>query len=106
MTAQLAAGQVAAPVRPADLAVSSLVQPADRVDVLATQPGAARAEVVAAGAPVLGTPGREDDGLLLLAVDADTAARLAAAATSATLTLSLPPRPSPGTGPAPPPAGG
>ena len=106
LTAQLTAGQVAAPVRPADLAVSALVQPGDRVDVLATPPGAARAEVVAAGAPVLATPGPDDDGLLLLAVDGDTAARLAAATTTATLTLSLPPRPSPGTRPATPRVGG
>lgn len=106
LTARLTAGQVAAPVRPADLAVSALVRPGDRVDVLATSPGAARAEVVAAGAPVLATPGPDDDGLLLLAVDGDTAARLAAAATTATLTLSLPPRPSPGAGPVPPRVGG
>ncbi|MGY1760466.1 Flp pilus assembly protein CpaB [Geodermatophilus sp. SYSU D00779] len=105
-TARLGPGQVAAPVRPADLAVSALVQPGDRVDVLATPPGAARAEVVAAGAPVLATPGPEDDGLLLLAVDADTAARLAAAATTATLTLSLPPRSTPGAGPVAPGVGG
>jgi pilus assembly protein CpaB len=99
LTDRLAPGQVAAPVRPADLAVSALVQPGDRVDVLATPPDAVRAEVVAAGAPVLATPGPEDDGLLLLAVDADTAARLAAAATTSTLTLSLPPRSTPGAGP-------
>ena len=106
LTAQLAAGEVAAPVRPADLAVSALVQPGDRVDVLATPPGAARAEIVAGGAPVLATPGPDDDGLLLLAVDGDTAARLAAAATTATLTLSLPPRPAPGAGPVTPRVGG
>jgi Flp pilus assembly protein CpaB len=100
LTDRLGTGQVAAPVRPADLAVTSLVRPGDQVDVLATPPGAARAEVVAAAAPVLATPGREDDGLLLVAVDADTAARLAAAATTATLTLSLPPRPAGGAGPA------
>jgi pilus assembly protein CpaB len=82
------------------------VQPGDRVDVLATLPAAARAEVVAAGAPVLATPGQGADGLLLLAVDADTAARLAAAATTATLTLSLPPRSTPGAGPVAPRAGG
>ncbi|MGY1591257.1 Flp pilus assembly protein CpaB [Geodermatophilus sp. SYSU D00708] len=93
LTAQLAEGEVAAPVRPADLAVSGLVRPGDRVDVLATTPGAERAEVVAAGALVLATPGPDDadDGLLLLAVDAATAAELAAAATTATLALSLPP---------------
>ena len=106
LTDRLGPGQVAAPVRPADLAVSALVQPGDRVDVLATLSGAARAEVVAAGAPVLATPGQGDDGLLLLAVDADTAARLAAAATTATLTLSLPPRSTPGAGPVAPRVGG
>ncbi|WP_448611541.1 Flp pilus assembly protein CpaB [Geodermatophilus sp. URMC 60] len=106
LTDRLGTGQVAAPVRPADLAVSALVRPGDRVDVLATPPGAARAEVVAAGAPVLATPGREDDGLLLLAVDADTAARLAAAATTATLTLSLPRRSTEGAGSAAARAGG
>jgi pilus assembly protein CpaB len=92
LTAMLTEGQVAAPVRPADLAVSALVRPGDRVDVLATTPGAERAEVVAAGALVLAAPGLDDtgDGLLLLAVDDATAALLAAAATSATLTLSLP----------------
>jgi Flp pilus assembly protein CpaB len=93
LTAQLAAGQVAAPVRPADVVVSALVRPGDRVDVLATAPDAARAEVVAAGALVLAAPGPDDagEGLLLLAVDGATAALLAAASTTATLTLSLPP---------------
>jgi Flp pilus assembly protein CpaB len=92
LTAQLAPGQVAAPVRPADLAVSALVRPGDRVDVLATASGADRAEVVASGARVLAAPGPDDDsdGLLLLAVDSDTAAVLAATAATATLTLSLP----------------
>jgi pilus assembly protein CpaB len=94
LTAQLDDRQVAAPVRPADLAVSALARPGDRIDVLATPPGAGRADVVAAGALVLATPGPGDatEGLLLLAVDADTAAQLAAAATTATLTLSLPAR--------------
>jgi pilus assembly protein CpaB len=94
LTALLPDGQVAAPVRLADLAVAALVRTGDRVDVLATAPEAGTAEVVAASALVLAVPrGEQDaaDGLLLLAVDGDTAARLAAAATSATLTLSLPP---------------
>ncbi|MGY1659932.1 Flp pilus assembly protein CpaB [Geodermatophilus sp. SYSU D00705] len=93
LTALLSGGQVAAPVRPADLAVSALVRPGDRVDVLATTPGAERAAVVAAGALVLAAPGPDGtgEGLLLLAVDDATAALLAAAASSATLTLSLPP---------------
>ncbi len=88
LTALLPAGQVAAPVRLADLAVAGLAAPGDRVDVLATVPGSARAEVVARGALVLAAP--DDGGLLVLAVDEATAATLAAAATTATLTLSLP----------------
>ena len=97
LTALLPAGQVAAPVRLADLAVAALVRTGDRVDVLATR-RTPTAEVVAAGALVLPRPGpvarRPDDpaaGLLLIAVDDATAARLAAAATTATLTVSLPP---------------
>jgi hypothetical protein len=53
---------------------------------------------VADGVLVLAAPGATDArkadpsaGLLLLAVDGTTAARLAAAATTATLTVSLPP---------------
>lgn len=97
LTALLPPGQVAAPVRLADLAVAALVRAGDRVDVLATAPDSGRAEVVASSALVLAAPGQGADdgdaaiGLLLLAVDGDTAARLAAAATTATLTLSLPP---------------
>jgi pilus assembly protein CpaB len=93
LTALLAEEQVAAPVRLADLAVAALVRPGDRIDVLATPPDAVSAEIVAGSALVLATPGGEPDagGLLLLAVDQPTAARLAAMATTATLTLSLPP---------------
>jgi pilus assembly protein CpaB len=93
LTALLPEGQVAAPVRLADLAVASLVRAGDRVDVLATQPDAETAEVVAGSALVLATPDGDDaaGGLLLLALDGATAARLAATATSATLTVSLPP---------------
>jgi pilus assembly protein CpaB len=96
LTALLPAGQVAAPVRLADLAVTGLVSTGDRVDVLAALPDAEQAEVVAAGALVLAAPraGSEESGpaagLLLLAVDVATAARLAAVATTATLTVSLP----------------
>lgn len=110
---RLPPGQVAAPVRLADLAVAALLRPGDRVDVLATpadarpadaRPGDGRpadgrsAQVVAAGALVLGAPpaaspeqalGRADGGLLVLAVSADTAARLAGSATSSTLTVTL-----------------
>lgn len=95
LTALLPEGQVAAPVRLADLAVAALVRTGDRVDVLATAPGAAEAEVLAAGVRVLAAGGSgEDDqaaGLLLVAVDTPTSARLAAAATGSTLTVSLPP---------------
>ncbi|MEU2350332.1 Flp pilus assembly protein CpaB [Modestobacter sp. NPDC049651] len=93
---QVPPGQVAAPVRLADLAVSTLLREGDRVDVLATgsDPGA---RVVAAGALVLaaaapgtdGSPGAGDGGLLVLAVDPDTAAGLAAAAATGTLTVTL-----------------
>jgi Flp pilus assembly protein CpaB len=101
LTARLPAGLVAAPVRLADLAVSSLVAAGDRVDVLAAAPAATTAEIVAAGVLVLAATGpaasdggtdRSGGGLLLVAVDGPTAARLAAAATSATLTISLPGR--------------
>nr|WP_218860221.1 Flp pilus assembly protein CpaB [Petropleomorpha daqingensis] len=95
LTSGLPDDQVAAPVRLADLAVTALVRAGDRVDVLATAPDAATAEVVAADALVLAAPGPVDEatgdaGLLVLAVDASTAARLAAVATTATLTVSLP----------------
>lgn len=93
LTTLLPPGQVAAPVRLADLAVAALVRTGDRVDVLATAPGAVAAETLAAGVRVLAAGGSGDDptaGLLLVAVDTATAARLAAAATSATLTVSLP----------------
>ena len=95
LTTLLPAGQVAAPVRLADLAVAALARAGDRVDVLAT-PDAGPAERVATGALVLAAPGSaaEDSagaGLLLLAVDEETAARLAAASAGSTLTLSLPP---------------
>ncbi|CCG01681.1 Flp pilus assembly protein CpaB [Blastococcus saxobsidens] len=97
LTTLLAPGEVAAPVRLADLAVAALVRTGDRVDVLATVAGAGAAERVASGARVLAAPGQDggDDapgaGLLLLAVDEETAARLAAASAGATLTVNLPP---------------
>jgi Flp pilus assembly protein CpaB len=94
LTALLPDGQVAAPVRLADLAVAGLVRTGDRVDVLAVPPDAAAAEVVAGDALVLAATGADEAagaGLLLIAVDAETAARLAAAATTATLTVNLPP---------------
>ncbi|MEX5721445.1 Flp pilus assembly protein CpaB [Geodermatophilus maliterrae] len=103
LTELLPTGQVAAPVRLSDLAVAGLATAGDRVDVLATAPGAVRAEVVARAALVLAAPraatedvaAPADAGLLVLAVDEATAAALAAAATTATLTLSLPAGPGP-----------
>jgi len=94
LTSLLPEGQVAAPVRLADLAVAALVRTGDRVDVLATEPGAGEAETLASGVRVLTAGGSDEgptEGLLLVAVDTGTAARLAAAATTATLTVSLPP---------------
>jgi Flp pilus assembly protein CpaB len=97
---QVPPGQVAAPVRLADLAVATLLRPGDRVDVLATAADAGAAEVVAAGALVVSAPPPEapgstaaagDAGLLVLAVSSDTAARLAGAATNSTLTVTLGP---------------
>jgi len=77
------------------------VRTGDRVDVLASPPDATRAEAVVSGALVLaaGTPALHSGvvgtdpaaGLLLVAVDGATAARLAAAATSSTLTVTLTP---------------
>jgi Flp pilus assembly protein CpaB len=93
LTSLLPDGQVAAPVRLADLSVAALVRTGDRVDVLATSPDASAAEVVAGDALVLATSEAADDlgaGLLVLGVDAGTAARLAAAATAATLTVTFP----------------
>lgn len=101
LIALLPAGQVAAAVRPADLAVTGLVRPGDRVDVLAAD-GSAGARPVAEAALVLAVPeaagpgasGRAGNepgpaGLLVVAVDHDTAARLAAASAGATLTVTL-----------------
>ena len=91
-------GQVAAPVRLADLAVATLLRAGDRVDVLAaTGEGAgSTVEVVAADALVLtapaaapAAPAAADTGLLVLAVPPDTAGRLAAAAAGGTLTVTL-----------------
>jgi pilus assembly protein CpaB len=96
---QVPAGQVAAPVRLADLAVATLLRPGDRVDVLATPEEAGAAQVVAADALVLSAPPGQvaapvtggDAGLLVLAVPAETAARLAGSATNSTLTVTLGP---------------
>src|SRR4051812_24150798 len=59
LTALLGPGQVAAPVRLADLAVAVLVRTGDRVDVLASPPDADRARPADSGGLGLaaGTPG-------------------------------------------------
>ncbi|GAB3356962.1 Flp pilus assembly protein CpaB [Modestobacter lapidis] len=102
MWAQVPVGEVAAPVRLADLAVAALVRPGDRVDVLSSVPEAGTAEVVAADALVLGAPpgastdepfgtAPEGSGLLVLAVSPETARALAAAAATGSLTVTLGP---------------
>jgi pilus assembly protein CpaB len=100
LTSLLGPGQVAAPLRLDDLAVAGLVRAGDRVDVLATAPGSPTADVVASGALVLApssTGGSGADGtdatagLLLLAVDGATGARLAAAAAADALSVTLVP---------------
>lgn len=104
----LGPGQVAVPVRPADAGVLTLVEPGDRVDVLAStaaespdgssSSSAGPARLVAVGARVLSVPvaasgasasllssGADASASgppLLLAVDRATAADLAGAATS------------------------
>lgn len=99
---QVPVGQVAAPVRLADLAVATLLRPGDRVDVLASAPDTGAAEVVAAGALVLSAPSGaptetpvgaapEGSGLLVLAVSPETATTLAGAATTGSLTITLGP---------------
>jgi pilus assembly protein CpaB len=101
---QVPDGQVAAPVRLADLAVATLLRAGDRVDVLAAagngsgDSGAPTVQVVAEGALVLSAPAAGDEpgpgagngsGLLVLAVAPETAQRLAAAGAGGTLTVTL-----------------
>jgi pilus assembly protein CpaB len=101
---QVPEGQVAAPVRLADLAVATLLHAGDRVDVLAATGdalgGTPSVDVVAASALVLTAPASgsdagpavgvpDDSGLLVLAVPPDTAQRLAAAGAGGTLTVTL-----------------
>ncbi|MBA3367562.1 MAG: Flp pilus assembly protein CpaB [Geodermatophilaceae bacterium] len=97
LSASLDAGVVASPVRLVDLEVSALLRPGDRVDILAAVQDAPSATVVAAGVVVLAVPLAESEdsrpaepiGLVVVAVDQDTAARLAAAAASGRLTATL-----------------
>ncbi|MDQ4038294.1 MAG: Flp pilus assembly protein CpaB [Actinomycetota bacterium] len=97
LSAGLDAGMVASPVRLVDLEVTALLRPGDRVDILAATDGALTAAVVAAGVLVLAVPltvpeGRataEPLGLVVVAVDQDTAGLLASAAASSILTATL-----------------
>jgi pilus assembly protein CpaB len=89
LTTLLTGGEQSVPIRLADLAVAAALRAGDRVDVLATEDGAAVAEVVASAALVLVAPSGADDGAVWLAASPDTAARLAAALTRATITVSL-----------------
>jgi pilus assembly protein CpaB len=99
---QVPDGQIAAPVRLADLAVATLLRAGDRVDVLAAVGDGVipSVQVVAEGALVLTVPATETgdgvatsaadgSGLLVLAVAPETAQRLAAAGAAATLTVTL-----------------
>lgn len=100
LSAGLGPGLVASPVRLVDLEVTALLRPGDRIDILAASEGIATASVVAASALVLAIPLADPDGsdgaqragpigLVLVAVDQDTAANLAASAASSVLTATL-----------------
>jgi pilus assembly protein CpaB len=88
-------GHVLAPLRLTDSALADLLRPGDVVDVIAADPEAEQAAVVAAGARVVTVPQTPDDragpspegALVLIDVDSHTARVVARAATSATLTI-------------------
>lgn len=97
LSASLGSGVVASPVRLVDLEVAALLRPGDRVDILAATQDTSTATVVAAGVVVLAVPLAGSDGaqptepigLVVVAVDQETAGRLAAAAASSLLTATL-----------------
>jgi len=97
LSASLEAGVVASPVRLVDLEVAALLRPGDRVDILAAGDGATTATVVASDVLVLAVPLAESEGpadvgpigLVVVAVDQETAGLLAAAAASSILTATL-----------------
>jgi len=97
LSAGLGAGLVASPVRLVDLEVAALLRPGDRVDILAATDGAVSAAVIAARVLVLAvplahsadSPGAPPLGLVVVAVDRETAGLLAAAAASSILTATL-----------------
>jgi Flp pilus assembly protein CpaB len=88
-------GHVIAPVRLADAALAGLLRPGDVVDVVAADPEAKQAAVVAANVRVVTVPtgpgdraGPGPDGALFLVdVEGQTATILAQAAASATLSI-------------------
>ena len=89
--------EVAVPVRVAEPLVAALVQPGDRVDLLAaSSEGGSAAAVVATAVRVLSVPTVRDDAgegtLVVVAADRSTAARLAAAAVTSRLSLVVLPR--------------
>jgi len=97
LSASLGTGIVASPVRLVDLEVAALLRSGDRVDILAATADASTATVVAGGVVVLAVPLAESDdseraapiGLVVVAVNQETASRLAAAAASSILTATL-----------------
>ena len=84
-------GQVGVPVRVADPAAGRLVEPGDRVDVLATDLDGAAARTVAGDVAVLAVPDLPDDlgegALVVVATTPAGAARLASAAVTSRLSL-------------------
>ncbi len=89
-------GRVAAPVRVADPGAVALLHVGEVVDVIAADPQGRRdAAVVASAVPVVALPEAPREtvpatgGLVVLAVDEETATRLAAAAVSAYLSVMI-----------------
>ncbi len=88
-------GHVIAPLRLADTALAALLRPGDLVDVIAADPQAGQATVVAAGVRVITIPAVPDErvspgpegALVLIDVDTHTASVVAHAAASATLSI-------------------
>jgi Flp pilus assembly protein CpaB len=87
-------GSVAAPVRVADAAVVGLLEVGDRIDLVAATPEPGPARVVVRRAPVVALPepgphdaGPASGGLLVVAVDSDTALALAEASVSSVLSV-------------------
>lgn len=86
------AGQVAAPVRIADADAVGLLRVGQRIDVYAARRDAPAADLVVGGAVVVALPTTSDEqrgGLVVLAVSAADAARLAQAEAVASLSVAL-----------------